>query len=147
MADLSNPTDPPPGWQRDHLHEYVASGGREGHLWNGVPTLLLTTAGRRSGQARRTPLIYGRDGDSFVVVASAGGAPGHPAWYHNLAADPAVRVQVLGEEFPARARTATADERPKLWSLMTGIWPDYDEYQTRTTREIPLVVLERVAGA
>ena len=147
MADLSNPTDPPPGWQRDHLREYLASDGRDGHLWNGAPTLLLTTAGRHSGQARRTPLLSGRDGARSVVGASAGGSPGHPAWYHNLSADPQVRVQVLGEEFPARARTATQEERATLWPLMTSIWAPYDEYQTRTERQIPLVVLERVTGS
>jgi len=143
MDDLDNPIDPPPGWQRDHVDSYVATGGRDGHIWRGVPTLLLTTVGRRSGKARRTPLIYGRDGDRYLVVASKGGMPEHPAWYENLVADPQVRVQVADEVFDARARTATAEEKPALWRVMAAIWPDYDEYQKRTDRDIPVVVLER----
>jgi deazaflavin-dependent oxidoreductase (nitroreductase family) len=142
VADLNDPTDPPPGWQRDHLQGYVATNGADGHLWNGAPTLLLTTLGRRSGQARRTPLIYGRDGANYVVVASAGGSPTHPAWYTNLTATPAVRVQVLGTAFTATARDATDTERARLWPLMNSIWPHYDEYQGKTERRIPVVVLE-----
>jgi deazaflavin-dependent oxidoreductase (nitroreductase family) len=111
-----------------------------------VTTLLLTTTGRRSGQSRTTPLIYGRDGERYVVVASRGGAPTHPAWYDNLVAQPAVQVQVMADRFTARARTATPAERPALWKTMAAIWPPYDDYQARTTREIPVVVLERVAG-
>ena len=133
----------PPGWQREHARRYVESGGQDGHIWEGVTTLLLTTTGRRSGQARTTPLIYGRDGDRYVVVASRGGAPQHPAWYENLAARPEVTVQVMADRFKARARTASAAERPALWKTMAAIWPPYDEYQARTTREIPVVVLER----
>jgi deazaflavin-dependent oxidoreductase (nitroreductase family) len=144
MTDLKDPIDPQPGWQLDHLRRYLETDGSDGHLWRGVPTLLLTTRGWRSGKARRTPLIYGQDGPRYVVVASKGGSPGHPHWYRNLAADPQVRVQVNGDKFDARARAATPDEKPALWSLMTGIWPDYDEYQTRTEREIPVVILERV---
>jgi deazaflavin-dependent oxidoreductase (nitroreductase family) len=143
VTDLSAPTDPP-GWPRDHVRRYVETAGREGHEWrDGVYTLLLTTKGRRSGRARRTPLIYGHDGDRYVVVASKGGSDDHPEWYRNLRADPEVAVQVAGERFPAQARTATGEERAKLWSLMTGIWPDYDQYQRRTGRRIPVVVLER----
>jgi deazaflavin-dependent oxidoreductase (nitroreductase family) len=108
-----------------------------------VTTLLLTTTGRRSGQARTTPLIYGRDGDRYVVVASRGGAPQHPAWYENLAAHPEVTVQVMADRFKARARTASAAERPALWKTMAAIWPPYDEYQAKTSRTIPVVVLER----
>jgi deazaflavin-dependent oxidoreductase (nitroreductase family) len=146
MIDLDQPTDPPPGWQRDHTRGYLDTDGADGYVWNGVPTLLLTTLGRRSGMARRTPLIFGRDGDRYLVVASAGGQPGHPYWYRNLAEEPRVRVQVQGELFDAQARTATAAEKPELWKIMTGIWPAYDDYQKRTDREIPLVVLERVDG-
>ena len=133
----------PPGWQQEHARRYLASGGQDGHIWEGVTTLLLTTTGRRSGQARTTPLIYGRDGDRFVVVASRGGAPQHPAWYENLAARPEVTVQVMADRFTARARTASAPERAALWKTMAAIWPPYDEYQARTTREIPVVILER----
>jgi deazaflavin-dependent oxidoreductase (nitroreductase family) len=127
----------------EHVRRYQETGGEVGHIWNGVPTLLLTTTGRKSGERRTTPLIYGRDGDAYVIVASKGGAPAHPAWYLNLSAEPQVELQVKDEVFPARARTATAEERPRLWQLMAGIWPSYDDYQTKTDREIPVVVLER----
>ena len=133
----------PPGWQQEHARRYVESGGKDGHIWEGVTTLLLTTTGRRSGQARTTPLIYGRDGDRYMVVASRGGAPQHPAWYENLAARPEVTVQVMADRFKARARTASAAERPALWKTMAAIWPPYDEYQAKTSRTIPVVILER----
>jgi deazaflavin-dependent oxidoreductase (nitroreductase family) len=136
--------DSPTGWVADHIRRYVETDGREGHEWReGVHTLLLTTRGHASGKLRRTALIYGRDGDDYVVVASQGGAPTHPSWYRNLAAEPEVRVQVAAETFTARARTATAEERPRLWRMMAAIWPDYDSYQKQTDREIPVVVLER----
>jgi deazaflavin-dependent oxidoreductase (nitroreductase family) len=134
--------DSPRGWVAEHIHSYVETGGRDGHLWRGVPTLLLTTRGRRSGLLRRTALIYGRDGDNYLVVASTGGGPQHPAWYLNLAADPEVQVQVLADTFRARARTATAEERPALWRTMASIFPMYDQYQAKTDREIPIVILE-----
>jgi deazaflavin-dependent oxidoreductase (nitroreductase family) len=143
MSDFDNPIDPPGGWQRDHLRRYVESDGGAGHEWRpGVMTLLLTTTGRRSGQAHRTPLIYGVDGDRYLVVASKGGSDTHPLWYLNLTANPAVRVQVADAVFDARARTATPEEKSRLWPVMTDIWPLYDEYQDRTRREIPLVILE-----
>jgi deazaflavin-dependent oxidoreductase (nitroreductase family) len=126
------------------MQRYLETGGRDGHIWEGVATLLLTTRGRRSGESRTTPLIYGRAGERYLVVASRGGAPTHPDWYQNLAADPEVQVQVMADRFKARARTATAAEKPALWKTMTSIWPPYDEYQARTTREIPVVILERV---
>jgi deazaflavin-dependent oxidoreductase (nitroreductase family) len=128
----------------EHVRRYRETGGEVGHIWNDVPTLLLTTTGRRTGEQRTAPLIYGQDGDAYVVVASKGGAPQHPAWYLNLAADPEVELQVGDEVFPARARTAAGDERTRLWQLLAGIWPAYDEYATKTDREIPVVVLERV---
>ncbi|WP_326598697.1 nitroreductase family deazaflavin-dependent oxidoreductase [Streptomyces sp. NBC_01803] len=137
--------DSPTSWVSDHIRRYVETDGREGHLWrDGVPTLLLTTRGRKSGVLRRTALIYGRDGEDFLIVASQGGKPDHPAWYHNLVADPEVRLQVGADKFTARARTATPEERARLWPRMTEIWPDYDDYQTKTSREIPIVVLTRV---
>jgi deazaflavin-dependent oxidoreductase (nitroreductase family) len=145
MTDLQNPTDPKSDWQRDHLQRYLASGGEDGHLWRGVPTLLLTTIGHKSGKARRTPLIYGQDGPRYLVVASKGGNPEHPLWYRNLAANPHVRLQVGNEEFDATARTATPEEKPALWSLMAEIWPDYNQYQTKTDRDIPVVILERAS--
>jgi deazaflavin-dependent oxidoreductase (nitroreductase family) len=140
--DDERPLDPTTGWVREHLHRYVATDGENGHEWRGAPTLLLTTRGRRSGNLRRTPLIYGRAGEDYVVVASKGGTPQHPGWFFNLAADPEVVIQVMGDEMPARARVAEGGERDRLWGLMTGIWPAYDDYQARTSREIPVVVLE-----
>jgi deazaflavin-dependent oxidoreductase (nitroreductase family) len=137
------PTDPRAAWVRDHLHRYVATDGADGHEWRpGIPTLLLTTRGRRSGKLRRTPLIYGRDGDAYVVVASYGGSPEHPDWYFNLSDDPEVEIQVGDRVMPARAATAEGENRERLWSQMTGIWPDYHNYQARTRRVIPVVTLE-----
>jgi deazaflavin-dependent oxidoreductase (nitroreductase family) len=142
---MTEVTDSPRDWVNQHVQRYVASGGEDGHEWRpGVPTLLLTTTGNKSGLQRRTALIYARDGGGYLVVASNGGSQGHPAWYRNLDADPHVRVQVGAEEFEATARTATGDERARLWPLTTAVWPAYDEYQTKTEREIPVVVLTPV---
>jgi deazaflavin-dependent oxidoreductase (nitroreductase family) len=141
MAD----SEPRP-WFAEHVERYLATDGEDGHDWNGRPTLLLTTHGRRSGEKHTLPLIYGRDGDRLLVVASRGGAPKHPSWYLNLVADPEVEVQVKGDRFRARAHPASADEKPRLWRTMTAVFPDYAEYQKRTTREIPVVVLERDGG-
>lgn len=127
----------------EHVARYRATGGEEGHEWQGTKCLILTTTGASSGQDRDAPLIYGSDGSKLVVVASKGGAPEHPAWYKNLKAHPQVKVQVGADVFTAQARDATPDERPELWSLMTKEWPAYDEYQQKTSREIPVVVLER----
>ena len=128
----------------EHVKRYVETDGEVGHDWrDGVPTLILTTTGRRSGESRPTPLIYGRHGDDYLVVASKGGAPEPPAWYLNLSDDPDVQVQVKADRFPAHARTATPEEKPELWRTMAEIWPAYDEYQGKTDREIPVVVLER----
>ena len=126
----------------EHVRRYLETDGAVGHDWNGVQTLVLTTTGRRSGEPRRSAMIYGTDGERFVVIASNGGSPTHPAWYRNLAADPTAEVQVGAARIPVRASTATGDERSRLWSLMTGIWPNFDVYQSRTSREIPVVVLE-----
>jgi deazaflavin-dependent oxidoreductase (nitroreductase family) len=128
---------------QEHVKRYRETDGAEGHEWQGTTVLILTTTGRRSGTPRSTPLIYGRDGDNFVVVASKGGADEDPAWYLNLEANPQVEVQVLGERFAARARTATAEEKPRLWHSALERWPAYADYQRRTAREIPVVVLER----
>jgi deazaflavin-dependent oxidoreductase (nitroreductase family) len=130
----------------EHVRRYVETDGREGHDWNGTPVLILTTTGRRSGQRRSTPLIYGTHGADYLVVASKGGADDPPAWYLNLQADPEVGVQVLADKFTARARTATPEEKPALWRQMAGIWPDYDTYQRKTERSIPVVILERQPG-
>ncbi|WBB47393.1 nitroreductase family deazaflavin-dependent oxidoreductase [Verrucosispora sp. WMMA2044] len=136
--------DSPTNWVAEHINRYVETGGADGHEWRpGVFTLLLTTRGRRSGALRRTALIYGRSGDAYAVVASQGGAPQHPAWYLNLLAEPQVEVQVGADRFTARARTATPEEKARLWPVMTAIWPAYDDYQTKTDRDIPVVLLER----
>ena len=142
MSAGEEPLPPTTGWVAEHAARYLATGGADGYLWRGVPTLLLTTRGRRSGRLRRTPLIYGRDGDAYVVVGSWGGRPRHPSWYLNLSEDPAVTLQVRGEETPARASTVEGPQRDELWARMAGIWPDYDKYQTKTARRIPIVRLE-----
>ena len=134
-----------PEWVLDHLRRYQRSDGEDGHLWRGCPTLLLTTTGRRSGREVTTPLIYGEHDGRYLVVASRGGAPTHPRWYLNLSANPAVRVQIRADRFGASARTAAPDEKAALWELMAAIYPPYDDYQARTEREIPVVVLERTA--
>ena len=145
MAPQEEVTDSPTGWVAEHVDRYVETDGREGHEWRGVPTLLLTTRGRKSGKLRRTALIYGEDGEGrYLLVASRGGAPEHPSWYLNLAAHPEVEVQVGADKFAARARTADAREKPRLWQLMTSIWPDYDGYQKKTGRDIPVVIVERI---
>jgi deazaflavin-dependent oxidoreductase (nitroreductase family) len=132
-----------PGWMEEHMQRYLQSNGQDGHIWRGVPTLLLTTTGRKSGEKRMLPLIYGKDDDRFLVVASKGGHPDHPAWYKNLVSNPDVEVQVGPARFRARARTANYDERPRMWRTMAKIWPDYEKYQASTQREIPVVILER----
>ncbi|WP_141576493.1 nitroreductase family deazaflavin-dependent oxidoreductase [Actinomadura sp. WMMA1423] len=129
---------------KEHVERYQATDGEEGHDWQGTVTLLLTTTGRRSGKERTTPLIYQPEGDAYLVVASKGGADEPPAWYRNLQENPEVKVQVKGDKFTARARTATPEEKPPLWRKMAATWPDYDEYQKKTSRDIPVVVLERV---
>ncbi len=128
----------------EHVRRYRETDGQVGHIWKeGSTILLLTTTGRKSGRPRTTPLIYAEDGDRYVIVASKGGAPADPGWYENLAKNPEVELQVLDEVFPARARTAAGEERERLWRKANEVWRHYDEYQTRTDRQIPVVVLER----
>ena len=130
-----------------HVQRYRETGGEVGHRWKrSSKILLLTTKGRKSGEPRTKPLIYEQDGDRYVIVASKGGAPAHPGWYLNLQKDPNVELQVLDEVFPARARTGEGEERERLWQLVNQQWPDYDSYQAKTDREIPVVVLERTSG-
>jgi len=130
---------------KEHADRYIATNGAEGYAWQrGASILILTTTGRRTGLPRNAPLIFGRNNGDYLVVASKGGAPTPPAWYLNLQAHPEVEVQVKAERFAARARTATPAEKPALWHTMTAIWPDYDAYQERCAREIPVVILERV---
>jgi deazaflavin-dependent oxidoreductase (nitroreductase family) len=127
----------------EHVRVYRETGGRRGYDWRGTTILLLTTTGRNSGEARTTPLIQRADGDRWVVVASKGGAPANPSWFENLLADPDATIEVRDETVSVRASTAEGEERDRLWSLMTEVWPAYDEYQTKTEREIPVVVLSR----
>jgi deazaflavin-dependent oxidoreductase (nitroreductase family) len=129
---------------QEHVKRYLETDGEEGHDWlRGSSTLILTTKGRRSGEQRSTPLIYGKHGGDYLVVASKGGSDEPPDWYRNLRENPEVQAQVKGDRFTARARDATPEEKPQMWKTMTEQWPDYDEYQKKTDREIPVVVLER----
>jgi proline iminopeptidase len=140
-----------PDWIGEHLDQYIKTNGAVGHLHdftaNGgrpnTPNLLLTTTGRKSGKKITLPLIYGTDGDRYLVVASKGGAPEHPAWFLNLQAQPQVEVQVMEKKFHAVARAASGEERARLFQLMANVYPPYIDYQKGTTREIPVVVLER----
>lgn len=128
----------------DHVRRYRESQGAEGHAWGQTQALLLTTRGRHSGEPRTTALIYGRAGESYLVVASYAGRDRHPAWYLNLVEDPEVEIQVGAETLRARARTASDEEKPELWAIMVQEWPAYDDYQAKTARPIPIVVLDPV---
>jgi deazaflavin-dependent oxidoreductase (nitroreductase family) len=127
----------------EHVRAYRESDGERGYHWRGAEILLLTTEGRKSGEPRTLPLIHRTDDGRWVLVASKGGAPANPSWFENLMANPEATIHVKGETIPVRASTASAEERRRLWSLMTEVWPAYDEYQQRTAREIPVVVLSR----
>lgn len=134
-----------PLFGQEHVERYRATDGEEGHDWlEGSKTLLLTTTGRKSGAPRTNPLIYAPHGDGYLVVASKGGSDAPPAWYLNLSENPEVEVQVKDDRFKARARTATAGEKPEMWETMVNEWQHYDAYQANTSREIPVVVLERI---
>jgi len=143
-----------PDWMLEHANRYISSGGKDGHMYQitqpgrpelTVPSLLLTTTGRKSGKKFIFPLFYGDTGNgSYIVVASKGGAPQHPGWYRNLLANPEVEGQVGTKKVKARARTATGAERAKLWQEALKFWPPYADYQKKTEREIPVVVLDRV---
>jgi deazaflavin-dependent oxidoreductase (nitroreductase family) len=141
-TDPSHPTDSTEGWVAKNIAAYLATDGRKGGSMSGVPLLLLTTQGAKSGLWRRTVLIFGEHEGNLIVVASVGGAPKHPSWYLNLVANPAVWVQVGADRFEATARTASPEERPALWKKMAELFPNYDGYQRKTSREIPVVILE-----
>ena len=127
----------------EHVRVYRETGGERGYHWRGTTILLLTTTGRSSGEERTTPLIHRTDGDRWIIVASKGGAPDHPGWFRNLQAHPEATIQVRDEVVPVRATVADGAERQRLWSLMAEVWPAYDDYQAKTDREIPIVVLDR----
>ncbi|GAA1232330.1 nitroreductase family deazaflavin-dependent oxidoreductase [Prauserella halophila] len=127
----------------EHVRKYEETDGEVGHVWqDGVPTLVLTTTGRKTGEPRKSALIYQSHGGSYVVVASKGGAPDDPGWYKNLVADPNVKIQVGAAKFDAVARTANAEEKAELWPLMAAVWPSYDDYRAKTNRDIPVVLLD-----
>ncbi len=138
------------GWTDAHLELYQRTNGAEGHFVDfsrvgasaETPCLILKTTGRKSGEAKLLPLIYGEDGGRFVIVASKGGAPKHPAWYLNLADNPEVGFQVGSKKYHGKASTATGAERERLFKMMAGVFPPYNAYQAKTDREIPVVVLE-----
>ena len=144
-----------PQWMVDHVARYVSSGGTDGHMYTikspnvpemSVPSLLLTTTGRKSGEKFVFPLFYGEIGDGYIVVASKGGAPEHPGWYRNMLVNPEVEVQVGTKKFRARARTASGPERTALWAKALVFWPPYADYQRKAVdREIPVVVLDPIA--
>jgi proline iminopeptidase len=142
-----------PDWMVEHANRYIASGGKEGHMYEmnqpgrpkiTVPALLLTTTGRKSGEKYIFPLFYGMAGSSYLVIASKGGAPEHPGWYRNLTANSEVEVQAGTTKVKARARTVTGPERAKLWEQALQFWPPYADYQTKTEREIPVVLLDPI---
>jgi deazaflavin-dependent oxidoreductase (nitroreductase family) len=127
----------------EHVRRYHETNGETGYLWNGATALLLTTKGRKSGQERTIAIIFKQVGDRYVIIASKGGAPAHPAWYLNILDDPHVTLQIKGEKFAGIARTAEGEEREELWAEAIKQWPNYDIYQSRTERKIPVVVVER----
>ncbi|MEV4598720.1 nitroreductase family deazaflavin-dependent oxidoreductase [Amycolatopsis sp. NPDC049253] len=139
--DIDRATDSKWDWVAEQTRKYVSSGGREGHEQNGLYTLILASTGRKTGEPRRTCLIYGTEGDDFVVVASKGGEDDHPDWFKNIEAEPGVGVQVGAQRFNARARVATDEERAALWPKMAEIFPLYNEYAQKTERVIPIVLL------
>ena len=129
----------------DHVRSYLETDGEIGYRWKeDAPIAILFTTGRSTGEQRAAPLIFGRDGDNVVLIASQGGAPEHPGWYRNLRKNPEAEIQVMADRWRVRARDAEGEERERLWKMMAEIWPHYDEYVTRTDRKIPVVVLERV---
>jgi len=124
-----------------HIQKYEETDGKVGHDWNGSSCLILRAKGRKSGKERKVPLIYGRDGESYVIVASKGGAPDNPGWYENLVAHPEVEIQVWGDVIPVTARTGTPEDKKRVWPTMVKEWADYDKYQANTERDIPVVIL------
>ena len=125
-----------------HVAAYRETNGAKGYMWNGATTLLLTTTGRKSGEKRTIAIIYKQVGDNFIIIASKGGSPVHPLWYLNIQADPNVEVQVKADRYECVARTAESPERERLWAQALTHWPAFDDYQARTERRIPVVVIE-----
>lgn len=138
------PLDSAMDWVAEHTRKYVETGGDDGYMWRGFPTVVLTTTGRKSGDLRRNALIYGKDGDDFILIASYGGRPTHPLWYLNLVADPSVTIQERADVISGVAETVPeGEERDRLWAQMVSIFPPYAEYQAKTERRIPVVRVRR----
>jgi deazaflavin-dependent oxidoreductase (nitroreductase family) len=131
------------GWVKAQIDEYIATDGEKPVFRYGAPLVLITFQGRKSGEWRRTCLIGASEGRDVIIVASKGGAAEHPVWYLNIEANPRVWVQQGAETFWTVAHTATPEEKPRLWDKMVGLYPDYADYQVKTDREIPVLVLER----
>jgi len=144
MTEHEEILDSPVEWVAKHIRRYVETDGKQGYLYYGKPTLLLTTRGRKSGKLYRTALIYGQESDRYLLIPSNGGQSNHPAWYLNLVENPAVEVQIGAEKFSARARTASPEEKPALWKIMVSIFAQYNTYQAQAGRDIPVVILERI---
>lgn len=144
MTADANYAPSPIGFVADQVRDYEASGGAEGNEMMGKPIVILTTTGRHSGKLRKSPLMRVERDGQYVVVASMGGAPKHPTWYLNLVANPRVTLQDGAKTFEAKARTLTGDERADWWPTMVEAWPAYEDYQKKTDREIPVVLLEPI---
>lgn len=134
------PLDSAMDWVAEHTRKYVETGGDDGYMWRGCPTVVLTTTGRKSGDLRRNALIYGRDGDDYILIASFGGRPTHPLWYLNLVADPSVTIQERADVVRGVAETVLeGEDRDRFWAEMVALYPPYEEYQAKTERRIPVV--------
>jgi len=136
----------PGNWNQSVIDEFRANGGKVGGMWTGRPLLLLTTTGAKTGRRHTTPLVYNTDRDRLLVFATKGGSPTHPAWYHNLIANPRVTVEQGGETFEANAVPITGEERDRLYNMHAEQFPQFAEYERKTTRKIPVVALERVTS-
>ena len=127
------------------INEFRANGGKVGGQFEGARMMLLTTTGAKSGETRTTPVVYTKDGERFVIIASKAGAPTNPDWFHNLVANPEVILEVGHERFPARATVLSGEERRRLYDAQAALMPGFADYAQKTTREIPVVVLDRLA--
>lgn len=132
----------PHDWVADHVERYERTGGVEGGEFNGIPCVILTTTGRKTGKIRKTPLVRVPHGEGYLVVASMGGQPKHPVWYHNVVATPEVYLQDGADRHAYRARVADDREHDGVWQVAVSVYPDFADYQQRCERRIPVVVLE-----
>jgi deazaflavin-dependent oxidoreductase (nitroreductase family) len=143
-TERSDPAAAMSDFNENVINEFRANGGKVGGPFEGAPMMLLTTTGAKSGRARTSPVVYTRDGDRFVIIASKAGAPTNPDWFHNLVASPEVTAEVGTETFPARATVTSGEERARLYDAQAALMPGFAEYAQKTTREIPVVVLDRL---